>query len=290
MPGSAQSRPQRSAHSDSSRPFVVGADLLDDPFVRTPEPQAEQHLQPGDTHQATDHISALPKNGKINDLASPFTRALESPIERLRNPGGFRYTPASTPDRSEQVQKPFVLGLDTIRHPFSDTPIVPDEPWSASTTLFPHPLTTMERADTSQGEGFGMPGPGVDTDKQPCFTPSAPTSSKETGAPNGQSAAQSKKLAPVSSAAGRLQIRNKKPQRVDLEHRPKAIEGPVGSLPDRGSSERSHPGSDKGEAEPKFPEQVYNVLLVGAAGVGQTSMIQYAAFTIPGDGKMLTVR
>lgn len=34
-------------------------------------------------------------------------------------------------------------------------------------------------------------------------------------------------------------------------------------------------GEEVEEEEPKFPEQVYNVLLVGAAEVGQTSMIMY---------------
>ena len=43
-------------------------------------------------------------------------------------------------------------------------------------------------------------------------------------------------------------------------------------------------GEEVEEEEPKFPEQVYNVLLVGAAEVGQTSMILYVCFsTVPSD-------
>ena len=69
MPGTTQASAQESTHLDSNRPFVLGAGLLDDPFVRTPESQAEQDLQRGDTHQETNHSSALPETGRIDDLS-----------------------------------------------------------------------------------------------------------------------------------------------------------------------------------------------------------------------------
>lgn len=50
------------------------------------------------------------------------------------------------------------------------------------------------------------------------------------------------------------------------------------ALPESASQDGSQTGDGKREAdgeEPKFPELVYNILLVGAAGVGQTSMILY---------------
>lgn len=290
MPGTTQAATQQSDLSSSERPFVIGVNHLDDPFVRTPEPQAVEDFQPGDTRRATSQISPLPGNGRLDDLTGLtdlLTKSPESPYERPPNPGGFRREPNSQAFRGEQAQRPFVLGLDTILHPFSDTPIVPDEPWRAETTLLSNPLTTMGRANSNRQEDFGMPDPGENSDNSRP-TPSAPASIQEVGATDGQSADQRGRPAPGHNAAGRQQNPSGKARRVDLVDSPEVIEGPIGPLPGAGPSfEGSKSGDGREDAEPEFPKQVYNVLLVGAAGVGQTSMIQYEPLIISGDGKML---
>lgn len=61
-----------------------------------------------------------------------------------------------------------------------------------------------------------------------------------------------------------------------------SIEGQIGSLSLAASPEgREIAGGVEGleEGEPQLPEQVYNILLVGSEGVGQTSMILYAFIT-----------
>lgn len=282
MSETTQAQSQASAHSGNSRPFILGADLLDDPFVRTPEPQGEQqHLQPGDTHQTTD--SPRPGTGgtdQVSGLADLFARTPGSPFERPLNPGGFRHN--SQARRRVQVQQPFVLGLDTIHHPFSDTPIVPDEPWSANTTLRSRPLSTVGRADSDQGVHSKMPHTDANAHEPTRSIPSRPASSKGSSDSNGNSAARKGRPTPSPKVASHQQLSNKEPQRVELEDSAEAIERPVGSpLPASEPSEGGQSGSDKGEAEPRFPEQVYNVLLVGAEGVGQTSMIQYVRTSTP---------
>ena len=81
------------------------------------------------------------------------------------------------------------------------------------------------------------------------------------------------------------------PRRVRLVNRPQAIiDEQIDFLSYLSSqngdqvadvSEEEQYGEEGEEEEPKFPEQVYNILLVGAAKVGQTSMILYVVNSPP---------
>ena len=74
------------------------------------------------------------------------------------------------------------------------------------------------------------------------------------------------------------QVPGGEPRRVELVDRPMSVEGHIGLVAPVSSPEGSQTAGDServDEGEPEFPKQVYNILLVGAEGVGQTSMILY---------------
>ena len=103
-------------------------------------------------------------------------------------------------------------------------------------------------------------------------------------APSSQSAAQTGHL-PAHAGMDSIQHGGQGPEpRAPVPIRPvgklsqNLVDRDLRSLAELASPDRTQTGNNNegvDDGEPKFPEQVYNVLLVGAAGVGQTSLILY---------------
>lgn len=113
---------------------MLGVNHVEDPFAMTPDQQEQRSFQPGDVSQEPNRSTLSPGNSgeqvrisALNHVDDPLIDTSEPQAEQSANPDDTRRSPKSeVPHSGGKTELPFVLGLDLLRHPFSDTPIFPD--------------------------------------------------------------------------------------------------------------------------------------------------------------------